>query len=326
MPPAVDDKAGPMVPLLAVLNGLLGDHLARSGNGLAIAMEPHLEGRPIALTRAALAAAYPQATDRVVVLLHGLMTSESVWRFRDGFDYGAGLRDRCSATPLYLRYNSGLHVSDNGEALAALLERLVSEWPGPAPGPDSALREIILLGYSMGGLVARSACHAAAERGHRWLSRVRLAFYVGTPHLGAPLERLGHALTRVLGAVPDPVTRLLADIFDLRSDGVKDLGHGHLRRADWDAPPDLRDRHHPVPLLPHIRHHLIAGALPRDPRLALLFGDAIVPLGSATLAHAGHAPLPPAQVKVIPETHHLQLAHDPRVWEQLLAWSMEGLT
>src|SRR5262249_14992739 len=161
-------------------------------------------------------------SSRVAVLVHGLMCTESVWRFPDGTDYGTRLAADLGFTPLYVRYNSGRSIADSGASLARLLTALVEAYPCP-------IEEIAFIGDNMGGLVVRSACHAATMEQHRWLDLVRRAIYVGTPHLGAPLERLGRVVTSVLGAIDDPYTRLIAEVAELRSDGVKDLGDADLR-------------------------------------------------------------------------------------------------
>ena len=178
----------------------------------------------------------------------------------------------------------------------------------------------MLLGYSMGGLVVRSACHVAATSEGRWLPLVKRIVYVGTPHRGAPLERAGRVVTKLLASIPDPYTRLIADIANLRSDGVKDLGDSELRhedRARRRASFSLNDAEHPVPLLPGIRHYLVAGTLSADPTLASLFGDAVVPLGSATNGldpRAASPALPPDHVEVVAGVDHLAIAHHPDVY------------
>jgi pimeloyl-ACP methyl ester carboxylesterase len=307
---------------VGILNGTIGDYLARTGNGLATAMQLVANGQPIAVTREGLARAFPAATSRVVVLAHGLMNTEDVWTLPDGGDYGVFLARDLGFTPLYVRYNSGLAIPDNGAELARLLEGTVEAWPVP-------LEELLLLGFSMGGLVMRSACHRAALEEMRWLGLVRRAIYVGTPHLGAPYERVGRVLSRLAAVVPDPFVRLAAQIGDLRSDGIKDLGDADLRhedRARRRAALSLRDPEHPVPLLPGIRHYLIAGALSTDPRLAMVFGDALVPVPSGTnglRAAPGTLALPPRHVKIFAGMGHMTLAHDPHVYEQIREWCEE---
>jgi len=294
---------------LAVLNGLVGDYLARTGNGLATEMCCLHAGRPLRLDARAIAEAHASITPRAVVLVHGVMCDETVFRFADGSDYGSLLARDLGFTPFYVRYNSGLAIGAAGAQLAGLLDRLVAAYP-------IALGELLLVGYSMGGLLIRRACHVAALAGDSaWLPRVRRAIYVGTPPLGAPAERAGRTLAQVLQWIDDPYTRLVADIGNLRSAGIKDLG----------------DPHHPLPLLPSMQHCLIAGSLAIDPRLSV-FGDSIVPVASATQAENDRTInaqvinelLPEKQVKVLPGLSHIALAHHIDVYEQIKAFCENG--
>lgn len=265
---------------LAILNGAVGDYLHGTGNGLAIEMT--------------VARGVPGP--RVVVFLHGLMCTEDVWSFPDGSDYGALLERDLFVSPLYLRFNTGRRVAESGVELARLLEQLVEQHP--------EIREILLVGFSMGGLVVRSATHVASDAKMRWLPLVTRAFYVGTPHLGSPWERLGRGLVEVLRGIDDPYTGLAAELADVRSGGIKDLG----------------DPAHPFPLLPAIRHHFVAGLV--EPRyVARLIGDALVPLASGTNgAVSDPDAVLPHHVKILPGVAHMTLAHHPHVYEQLRAW------
>jgi triacylglycerol lipase len=307
---------------IGVLNGVIGDYLKRKDNSLAIPMQVICRGQPIDITSDAIAASYPRATPRLALLVHGLMSTERAWEFPGGETYGSWLARDLGYTPLYLRYNTGLHISENGEALDLLLEQLVNVYP-------IQLEEIVLVGHSMGGLVLRSATRSASDHQRRWLDLTRRAFYLGTPHLGVPSERLGNLVTWSLKVVGNPVTKLVGEILDLRSSGVKDLRYGNLRREDWegvDADALLQNRRHPVPLLPQIDHYLIAGAVSADPYISLLFGDAIVPLRSAT-GRAKPAdrspPFPQQRVRVMPPITHPRLARDSKVYEQIRAWCRE---
>ncbi|HKU40349.1 MAG TPA: alpha/beta hydrolase [Polyangiales bacterium] len=298
---------------LAVLNGLVGNYLARTGNELATQMALYHDERPLRTEPAALAAAFPRASSRLVVFVHGLMNTERIWRLPDGSDYGSLLERDLGWTAAYVRYNSGVAIAENGARFAALLEQLVAAYP-------VQLSELALVGFSMGGLVIRSACHAAGTSDHAWLKHVRRIVYVGTPHLGAPGERFGKLTSQVLRAIPNAYTRLISDIADLRSDGIQDLAHAALRaedRALVRSPWDLRDARHPVPLLPNIQHHLIAGSLFTDPRLALLFGDSVVHVASATYGGLALELLPPERVHVLPGLAHIALAHHPAVYQTI---------
>jgi hypothetical protein len=293
---------------LAVLNGLLGDYLARTGNGLATEMEVFASasgGEPLRLEPGELREVLPATpSPRVVVLVHGLMCTEGIFRMADGSDYGTRLAADLGFQPFYLRYNTGLGIHDSGVSLARALDRLVAAYPGP-------VESIVAIGHSMGGLIVRSACHAGrtGEAPAAFVARLRRAIYLGTPHLGAPLERVGRLVSRVLRAIPDPYTRLVADIGDLRSRGMQDLGDG------------MRDARHPIPLLAGIEHYLVAASL-ADPWLASLFGDALVPIASATAGHfdPSKAALPPDHVRVMPRSDHIALARDPIVYEAIRAW------
>ncbi|MBC7171158.1 MAG: alpha/beta hydrolase [Polyangiaceae bacterium] len=293
----------PLELAIAVLNGAVGDYLARTGNGLATEFVLAHDGAVLPVDRASLARVHPNASNRVVVLVHGLMCTEDIFRFRDGGDYGSMLERDLGFTPLYVRYNSGLPIEANGASLARLLEDVVREYPVD-------IEELLLLGHSMGGLVIRSACHAAVEAGLGWVALAKSAIYIGTPHRGAPLERAGRVVSRLLDAIPDPYTRLVAELAELRSHGIKDLG----------------DPAHPLPLLPTMRHYLIAGTISLDPTLTTLFGDAIVPLASATdalLQPQTRGALPPDHVKVFHGINHLGLATDAKVYEQVRAFASE---
>jgi triacylglycerol lipase len=307
---------------LAVLNGAVGDYLARTDNGLATELGCFLGEKPVALDSASIATAYPQATGRVALLVPGLMCTEHIWAFPDGSDYGSLLARDAGVTPFYVRYNTGAPIADNGAALSAMLAALVAAYPAP-------IDELILIGYSMGGLVVRSACHAASLEGREWLPLVRRALYVGTPHRGAPLERLGRAFTDLMSTIDDPYTRLIAQLGDMRSSGIKDLGDADLRHEDRDRKVttiSLRDPMHPVPLLPSIRHYLVAGSLSMEPRLASLFGDTLVPVPSGTdgVCHdAATLAFPPSHIRLLNGVSHVPLAHHPDVYTQLLAWCQE---
>jgi triacylglycerol lipase len=302
---------------VAVLNGVVGDYLSRRGNSLATEMVFIHEQRPLPIEPAALRRAYPSAGKRLVILVHGLMNTETAWAFANGDDYGQLLARDFGDTAMYLRYNTGLPIADNGATLSALLDSVVAAYPTP-------LEELIFIGYSMGGLVIRSACHTASGSPISWLPLVKRAIYVGTPHLGAPIERVGRVIAKVLGAIENPYTQLISELANLRSDGIKDLGDADLRHQDRDPGRlSLRDARHPVPLLPQMQHYLLASTLSQEPWLAALFGDSIVPLGSATngaCVNAETMAMPPSHIKILPNIAHIDLSRRPEIYQQIQAW------
>ena len=304
--------------LVAALNGVLGDHLQTSGNPLAIQMTLRRDARALVLKREALAERLPDAGPTLLVLLHGLCMSDLQWQ-RAGHDHGAALARDAGFTPVYLHYNSGLHVSTNGQALAALLEPLVDAWPGAQP-------RVVLLGHSMGGLLARSALHHGRQAGQRWPARVSDLVCLGTPHFGAPLERAGNWVDLLLGATPYAAP--LARLGKIRSAGITDLRHGSLLDADWqDRDRFARGPHRPQPLpLPEdVRCFALAATTGRrDGDLKdRLLGDGLVPLDSALGRSADTAralAFPPAHQWVGYGMNHLDLLGRPEVYAQLRAW------
>jgi pimeloyl-ACP methyl ester carboxylesterase len=296
--------AGKLEFALGILNGAVGDYLERTKNPLATEMSLVRGGAPF--EAASFPDVYPSPSARVAVLVHGLMCTESIWEMADGSDYGTLLERDLGITPLYVRYNSGRSIADNGASLAMLLESIVDAHP--------RLAELVLVGFSMGGLVLRSACHVASMEHHRWLGLVSHAIYLGTPHRGAPLERAGRALTRVLRAIPDPYTRLASELAELRSDGVKDLGDADLTHEDRTRPRgfSLRDPQHPVPLLPSIEHHLVAASVSTNDVLATALGDTIVPIRSAAFEME--------DVVLLEGRLHLDLAHDLDAYAHIRRW------
>lgn len=301
----------------SIVNGAVGDYLEASQNGLGIAMAPYVAGRPLPLTREAIVAAYPRPTERVCVLIHGLGCNEGVWAFPDPerpeahTSYGAALHAEHGYTPIYVRYNTGRAIAENGLDLAALLATLVEVYPLP-------VAELLLIGHSMGGLVIRHACHYGLERGEPWVALVRRAFYLGSPHEGAPLAMLAHTAAGVLSAVPNPITRLIGEIFNLRSQGVKEL-----RAAPFIA--DGSDPRRTVPWLPSAEHYMIFGTLTEDPQhlVALLLGDGLVlapAIATTPIAAGAPFPIPRERVACFPRTDHMQLARDPAVCRQIRQW------
>ena len=311
--------------LLAVLNGVLGDHLAATANPLALTMKLRHEGRPLALDAAALARAVPQARPRVLLMLHGLCMHPGQWA-RNGHDYGPALAADADATLLHLHYNTGLHVSDNGLQLADRLQALQSAWPQP-------LQEIVVVAHSMGGLVVRSALRQAEARGDAWPRLVRRIFFIGTPHHGAPLERGGHWIDVLLGA--SPYTAAFSRLGKVRSAGITDLRHGSLLAEDWagsDRFAHGHDTRRPVPLPAGVACHALAGVLGAAGGTGSgirqqLLGDGLVPLDSALGRHKQARrtlAFEPGRQWVGQGIGHLDLLGHADVLAQLRTWLRES--
>jgi pimeloyl-ACP methyl ester carboxylesterase len=313
-PPSTPEREA----VLAALNGLWGDYLVTSANPLAIEMSVRHGGRSLVLERHAIQAVIPQSSGKVVVLAHGLCMNDLRWS-RSGHDHGTELARDLGYTPVYLHYNSGLHISTNGRRFADLLETLVREWPQP-------VEELAIIGHSMGGLVARSACHYGTVAGHTWRQHLRKLIFLGTPHHGSPLERAGNWADVILKA-----TRFTAPIGHLgtkRSAGITDLRYGNLLDEDWDGldrfahRPDSR---RPVPLPGGVRCYAIGasiGTRAGDVKDRLV-GDGVVPLDSALGYNKD-----PHRCLAFPQSQqwagynmgHADLLDRPEVYQKIKEW------
>ncbi len=312
----IADQAAPGSPqreaVLAALNGVMGDRLHASGNPLATPMTLRYQGQ--ALDWQALPA-MPGATGKVVLLIHGLCMNELQWSAPGHADALAAL----GYTPVHLRYNSGRHISENGHELAAQLEQLHAHWPAP-------LQDITVVAHSMGGLLIRSALHAARQAGLRWPERLKAIVFLGTPHHGAPLERAGNWFDVILGS--SPYTRPFARLAQLRSAGITDLRYGHVLDSDWQGQQRFRrqpDKREPLPLPEGVACYAVAAttAAKRGLLADRLLGDGLVPLHSAlgqhddarrTLAFAKSAQC------IVYRTSHMALLSSPTVTRQILDW------
>ena len=315
--------------VLAALNGVMGDHLAASGNLLATRMTLRYQGKALDWQAMAPVAA---ATGKVLLLVHGLCMNDLQWQtytktpnarqeadVGKTFDHGAHLASLLGYTPVYLRYNTGLHTSQNGQELSSQLEQLAAHWPVP-------LEEISVVAHSMGGLVIRSACHCAQQQGVQWPKRLKSIVFLGTPHHGAPLERAGNWVDAVLGSTiySAPFARLT----QLRSAGITDLRYGHVLDEDWQGHDRHRrkpDSRQPVPLPEGVACYTVAASMAsrRSALAERLIGDGLVPLHSALGQHQE-----PGRNLVFAKPsqwigyrmNHMQLLSSPEVAQKLANW------
>jgi hypothetical protein len=294
-----DDARGRFVN--AAVNGLIGDKLLRERPRLAIPMAVRRHGADVRLEPDALAAAYPEATGRLVLFLHGLCENESYFqrhRERTGTTYAEMLAG-VGWTPLMLRANTGLPLRENGAALTALVQRVVDGWPVP-------VTRVALVGHSLGGLVIRAAGAVADQLPDPWRDKVTDVITLGTPHLGAPIARgVGHG-SRGLGRVPE--TAAFGRILDWRSQGVHDLVAGLAE----DVPP-----------LPHARYRLVAATLTSSVRhpVGHVVGDLLVrPHSAYGRDRRGRELFPGAEVLHVGRTDHFGLLNHPDVHAAMRRW------
>ena len=304
--------------VVGALNGLWGDRLAERRNGLALEMTLRAGGRDVPPTRPGLREAYPQATSRLAVFVHGLCETDDAWMLGGArhVPYGFRLQAELGYTPLYVRYNTGRHISENGRELSKLLDRVTEAWP-------TEVHEVALIGHSVGGLVARSACHYCD--GAPWTSKVRHVFTLGAPHLGAPLEQAAHAATHVLGKLPE-TRALLAAPLKIRSVGIKDLRYGYLVDECWldqDCDAFLKNTAREIPFLATATHYFVSASVSRDPDALAgrIVGDLLVLKPSAWAHRRGQRlRFPVEQYHHVGGVNHFELLNHPAIYAQMRRW------
>jgi pimeloyl-ACP methyl ester carboxylesterase len=315
---------------VSVMNGVIGDYLDAQGNPLATKMGFYAHRKRISLDHQSLTHYPHPLSGRLLILLHGLTNLETIWNISRESDpvednYGTRLHSRYGYTPFFLRYNTGLEIKTNGQSFSQQMSALVDAYPLP-------IEEIVLIGYSMGGLVVRHALHDASLAHLPWVKRVSQAVYIASPHEGAPLEKFGTIASSVLRQIPRDYVSHWADWIDVRSRGIKDLKHGlladefasthqyphHSKHTDQDCVhvPESVSSAYGFP--PGIRHHFISGSVGKEHQSTLNFlvGDSIVRSPSAIPEGAPEGS-PAAHFFGIP---HLGLATSEAVYRQLDAW------
>ena len=287
----------------AALNALWGDRLDADESSLAVSLSVRDGDRAVPVDRASLAAAFPAATPHIVVLLHGLGQTERCWQTSpvDASIHDV-LANRTGATCLPIRYNSGLPVARSGVELADILEKVCAGWP-------VGVARISLVGYSMGGLVARAAYTAGVAGGHCWIARLQDLTTVGAPHQGSPIARGVRLGSWALGLAK--TSRPLADLLETASAGIKDLREGAgIDRAFEHTQSASPDRS-------QVRQHFVAAVVTGDVRhpVGLLLGDLVVRVASATGSATAAE-----NVRVLPRRRHFDILSDPDVVRQIAEW------
>lgn len=311
----VDRPRGGVV--VGALNGAVGDRLEAQGNALALGLGLRDDrGRDVPVEAAALVEAYPAATGRLAVFLHGLCETEGIWRLGAAAwhpvappTHGGRLRADLGYTPVWVRYNSGRRISSNAADLDRLLEAVVGRWPVP-------VEEVALIGHSMGGLVVRGAAAIGDRRDAAWTRRRVHVVCLGTPHHGAPLEKLANVGAWTLGVAAE--SRAFATFLNRRSVGIKDLRYGNIADADWiDHDPDevLRDTRGDAGLVEGVRYTVIAARVTPGP-LGAVVGDLLVRLDSATGRHRRRG-IGFREAIELTGLHHFSLLNHPEVYERL---------
>ncbi|MDW7691456.1 hypothetical protein R9C00_18085 [Flammeovirgaceae bacterium SG7u.111] len=304
--------------LRSVLNGVVGDHLEKKENPLKITMQFRHRSKAVPLYNTSLAAAYPAINGKILLMVHGLCMNDIQWT-RKEHNHGEALAKELGKTPIYLHYNSGRHVSSNGKSFSELAEELVKHWPVP-------VEELVIVAHSMGGLVARSAVHYGQMQQKTWTKHLKKIVFLGTPHHGAPLERIGNYVDVILETIP--YTKPFARLGKIRSAGVTDLRHGNLIDEDWQGKDRFEqqgDQRQHIPLPKQITCYSIAAAIGSelDPVSSRVVGDSLVNVKSALGQHENPAKslhFEPNNTWVAYNNNHWDLLDNPKVYEKLKAW------
>jgi len=304
---------------LAVLNGVMGDRLVEDSSPFAIPMSLRYRGETLDWQSPPPLA---DTSNKVLLLIHGLCMDDLQQHGRRknfAAEHGEALTLALGYSPVYMRYNSGLHVSQNGHELSSRLERLLKLWPRP-------IEDLAVITHSMGGLVMRSALHYAQQEGLHWPDRIGNIVFLGTPHHGAPLERAGNWLNVILGATP--YTKPFTALGRLRSAGITDLRYGNVLHEDWHGhdrfhlKPDTR-RFTPLPET--VGCHTVAATLAekRGTLADHLVGDGVVPLHSAFGQHKEaqrSLAFDESSQMIAYKTNHMDLLNNPEVLDQIVQW------
>lgn len=261
-----------------------------------------------------------QVTPKICILIHGLTNNEIIWTFPDESDYGTLLQQDLEYTPFYLRYNTGLHISDNGKAFANTMEQLHENYP-------IEIEEITIIAHSMGGLITHSACYYAQLKQNSWTQKLKNIFLLATPHFGSFLEKFANVTTNILEKVPNWPTRMVGKILNLRSAGIKDLRFGYLTEDEWNSEdPDklLKNNKKPISILEGVNYYVISGRLTKEEKhwLSYLFGDILVSKRSATARskNTKEFNFPVENHFEFAKTFHFELNTRIEVYEKMKEW------
>lgn len=159
-----------------------------------------------------VAQAFPAATGRISVFVHGLAQDEVGWRRKQygmaleeaeddavepptNSTYASQLRDDLAITAVFVRYNTGLPIVDNGIALAHLLEGLLVAGTRIRPQP----------GGPFDGGPGRGRCRpVGAARGLGWAGALGSIVTLGSPHRERRLRASSTAAPGPLALAPGP--------------------------------------------------------------------------------------------------------------------------
>ena len=303
--------------LLSILNGVIGDHLVEQKNELATTMELRFKGESIEASSKNLKAVFANSNGKILLMVHGLCMNDKGWTYQN-HNHGKVLSKKLAYTTIHLNYNSGLPISTNGQKFSEMMNQFVANYPKP-------IEEIIVIAHSMGGLVSRSGFFYGQEREGIWTQKVKKMIFLGSPHHGAPLEKLGNYIDHIFDALHyvKPFSRLAK----IRSAGITDLRYGNLLESDWkgvDRFKKNKNKKTTVPLPDQLESYTIAGTMGKesDKVKKHLLGDGLVLLNSALGKDKKQVNLDfkTSNTFISYETNHMELLSNQQVYEQIEKW------
>jgi len=327
----LDKALGQLAPLLgdiattdereairSALNGVVGDYLEEKENPLKITMQFRYQAKAVPLASKSIEQIYPTINGKILLMVHGSCMNDIQWMRKD-HNHGAALAKELDKTPIYLYYNSGRHISTNGQSFNELLEKLVRHWPVP-------VEELVVVAHSMGGLVTRSALHYGQQQQKTWTEHLKKIVFLGTPHHGAALEQAGNYIDVILEAIP--YTKPFARLGKIRSAGITDLRYGNLIEEDWQGNDRFEmqtDQRQNIPPPEQIACYSIAATLEKATNAASprLLGDGLVEVASALGQHENPAKdlnFKQENTWVAYESSHLDLLSNPKIYTKIKAW------
>ncbi|MFT7497479.1 MAG: pimeloyl-ACP methyl ester carboxylesterase [Porticoccaceae bacterium] len=302
----------------SVLNGIIGDYLEKEENPLQIIMQFRHQEKTLSLDNESLKKSYPAINGKILLMVHGSCMSDIQWT-KKGNNHSEVLAEELHKTPIYLLYNSGRHISLNGQCLNKLLEELVLNWSVP-------VEELIIIAHSMGGLITRSALYYGQQQEKKWTKHLKKIVFLGTPHHGASLERAGNYLDVILEAIP--YTKPFARLGKIRSAGVTDLRYGNLIHEDWQDNDRFKlqaDQRKFIPLPKGITCFSIAACSSKalSTISAKFIGDKLVSINSALGQHKDPTKSLNFKKKntwIAYENTHTDLLYNPEIYVKIKEW------
>ncbi|RLD77940.1 MAG: hypothetical protein DRJ10_11120 [Bacteroidetes bacterium] len=314
----IKDKVEETDHIIPILNGLNGDLFEENKDPLTIKMNFRYHNKDISLNELASCYDFNQFNGKICILIHGLMGDEYMWKLMKQDDknkIGDLLEKNASEHILYLRYNTGLHISENGRALSNLLEQFIELY-------GNKIKQINLIGHSMGGLVIRSAGYYADIQRQSWTDKLKIIFLIGVPNEGSYLAQMGFFINHLFRKLDISDDNYIARFMDARSNGIKDLSYAYLTDDDWlneNAENLEKLTVSKVRTIPGIKYYLIGGVLGKKNNiLSSYFGDGLVGSSSALTNELSTTSLENIESIIFENENHMSLLESKQVADYII--------